>query len=127
MNLDGEDEKLEAHLRQFQARAPRPLPKTAKPLLLRRPTMALGAVAAAILLTVAVFVLRGRQAPPPRQALVPAAAQKQPVPQRISMIRLRRIAQEDPEKLGSYLDELSARLLPDVRGSKGVLKQLARE
>lgn len=126
MNLDREDEKLEAYLRQFQARAPRPLPKTAKPLLFRRPAMALGALAAAILLAVAVFVLRGRQAPR-QQVPVQLAVQKQPVPQQISMIRLSRIAQENPEKLGSYLDELSARLLPDVRGSKGVLKQLARE
>jgi hypothetical protein len=126
MNLDREDEKLEVYLRQFQVRAPRPLPKAEKPFLFRRPAMAVGALTAAILLSIAIFVLRGRQAPP-QQALVPITAQKEQVPQQISMIRLSRIAQEDPEKLGSYLDELSAPLLPDVRGSKGVLKQLARE
>ena len=87
--------------------------------------MALAAVTAVIVLAVAAFLLRGRQAPP--QPAVDVQVQKEPVPQQISMIRLSRIAQEDPEKLGSHLDELSARLLPDVRGSKGVLKQLARE
>jgi hypothetical protein len=125
MNLDREDEKLEAYLRQFEARAPRPLPRQKKPFLFIRPAMALPGIAAVIVLAIALFVLRGRQAPP--QAAVDVQVQKEPVPQQISMIRLSRIAQEDPEKLGSHLDELSARLLPDVRGSKGVLKQLARE
>lgn len=125
MNLDREDEKLETYLRQFQARAPRPLPRLKKPSLFSRPAMALAVVAAVIVLAVAAFLLRGRQAPP--QPAVDVQVQKEPVPQQISMIRLSRIAQEDPEKLGSHLDELSARLLPDVRGSKGVLKQLARE
>ncbi len=125
MNLDREDEKLEAYLRQFQARAPRPLPTVKKPFLFRRPAMALAAVAAVIVLAITGFVRRGRQAPP--QPPIEVQVQKEPVPQQISMIRLSRIAQEDPDKLGSHLDELSARLLPDVRGSKGVLKQLARE
>lgn len=125
MNLDREDEKLEAYLRQFQARAPRPLPIQKKPFLFRRPAMALAAVTAVIVLAIGLFVLRGRREPP--QPAVDLHVQKEPVPQQISMIRLSRIAQEDPEKLGSHLDELSARLLPDVRGSKGVLKQLARE
>lgn len=125
MNLDREDEKLEAYLRQFQARAPRPLAIQKQPFLVRRPAMALAAVTAVIVLAIGLFVLRGRQEPP--QPAVDVQAQKEPVPQQISMIRLSRIAQEDPEKLGSHLDELSARLLPDVRGSKGVLKQLARQ
>lgn len=125
MNLDREDEKLETYLRQFQARAPRPLPRLKKSFLFSRPAMALAVAAAVIVLAVTAFLLRGRQAPP--QPAVDVQVQKEPVPQQISMIRLSRIAQEDPEKLGSHLDELSARLLPDVRGSKGVLKQLARE
>lgn len=126
MNLDREDEKLEAYLKQFQARAPKPLPTVEKPFLFRRAAMALSTVAAVIVLAITAFVLRGRQGPQ-QQPPAEVELQKELVPQQISMIRLSRIAQQDPEKLGSHLDELSARLLPDVRGSKGVLKQLARE
>lgn len=127
MNLDREDEKLEGYLRQFQARAPRPLPRQEKPILFRRPAMAMAAAAAAVVVVaVALLALRGREAPP-QQPPARVAAQAEPVPQQISMIRLSRIAREDPEKLGRHLDELSTRLLPDVRGSHGVLKHLARE
>lgn len=124
MNLDREDEKLEAYLKQFKARAPRPLPVAEKPFP-RRTLMAMSAVATIIVLILAIIVLRGGQTRTEKP--VEVQVQKEPVPQQISMMRLNRFAREDPEKLGSHLDELSVRLLPDVNGSKGVLKQLARE
>jgi hypothetical protein len=125
MNFDQEDEKLEAYLRQFQARAPRPLPTQRKHPFLRRP-IGWAALAAAIVLAVALFALRDRHITQGRPS-VQATVQRQQVADEISMIRLSRIAQQDPDTLGSRLDELSARLLPDVRASRGVLKQLARE
>lgn len=124
MNLDRKDEKLEGYLRQFQARAPRPLPRQEKRIVFWRPAPVLAAGAAMVVLALTLFVLRGGRTTH-RQGDV--ATGTEPIAQEISLIRFSRIAQQDPEKLGSHLDKLSTRLLPDVRQSRGVLKQLARE
>jgi len=121
MNLDPEDEKLEAYLKQFHALPPKPLVADEKRVV-GRPALLFAAV---IVLVVAIFVQRRVSAPAGRGADL--SAQNQPIAQEISVIRLSRIAQEDPGKLGSRLDELSSRLLPDVSRSEGVLKQLARQ
>lgn len=124
MNLDRDDEKLEAYLKQFQARAPRPLPARRRPVILRHPA-AFMAAAAVILVALTLFLLKQSESGHPRVVLAPHHSQ--PVAEQISLIRLSRLAQQDPEKLGSELDQLSRTLLPDVRTSKGVLKQLARQ
>ena len=125
MNLDRDDEKLEAYLKQFQARAPRPLPVRRRLAICFRRPAAFMAAAATILVALTLFLLKQSESRHPRVVLVPRASQ--PIAEQISVIRLSRLAQQDPEKLGSHLDRLSRALLPDVQKSKGVLKQLARE
>lgn len=124
MNLDRDDEKFEAYLKQFQARAPRPLPARRRPVIFRR-TMVFTAAAAVILVALTLFLLKQPESRHPRVVLAPHDSQ--PVAEQISVMRLSRLAQQDPEKLGSHLDQLSRALLPDVQTSKGVLKELARE
>lgn len=124
MNLDREDEKLESYLRQFRAQAPGQLPQQRK----REKVwiVALAAVAALILLTIGVVALRNAHSNSHR-ALVRKPVESQPAAAEVSMIRLSRLAQQDPDSLGIHLDRLSPRLLPDVSSGKGVLNHLARE
>jgi hypothetical protein len=122
MNLDREDEKLEAYLRQFRAQAPGQLPQPPKREKIR--IAALAAVAALILLTIGIVALRVENS---SHRLVKRTVEPQPAAAEVSMIRLSRFAQQDPESLGTHLDSLSPRLLPDVRSGKGVLNHLARE
>lgn len=124
MTLDRDDEKLEAYLKQFQAGAPGPLPERRKSAVFRR-TAAFMAAAAVILVALTLFLLKQPENRP-RHVVLPSHY-SQPAAEQISLIRLSRLAQQDPENLGSHLDELSRTLLPDVQTSKGVLKQLARQ
>lgn len=124
MNLDGEDEKLESYLRQFRAQAPGPLPKERKRE--KVPMAALVAIAALILLAIGILGLREVQNSS-RRVLVRRTVGPQPTAAEVSMIRLSRFAQQDPDSLGAHLDSLSPRLLPDVRSGNGVLNHLARE
>ncbi len=123
MNLDREDEKLESYLRQFRAQTPGPLPQERKGEKVR--ITALVAIAALILLTIGIVALRQAQNRS-HGVLVRRTVDPQPAAE-VSMIRLSRFAQQDPEGLGTHLDSLSPRLLPDVRSGKGVLNHLARE
>lgn len=124
MNLDREDEKLESYLRQFRAQAPGQLPQQRKREKVRIAVLA--AVAALILLTIGIVALR-EKANSSHRLLVKRTAKPQPAAAEVSMIRLSRFAQQDPDNLGAHLDSLSPRLLPDVRSGKGVLNHLARE
>jgi len=124
MNLDHEDEKLESYLRQFRAQAPGPLPKERKQGKVRIAVFA--AIAALILLAIGVVALRKAQSNSHRM-LVTTTVESRPATAEISMIRLSRFAQQDPDRLGAHLDRLSPRLLPDVRSGKGALNHLARE
>lgn len=126
MNFDRDDEKVEVYLKQFRVRAPRPLPGKVKTVFFLRPAALMTAAAALILIAVSLLVMRQRPEqvrPKPAQT----AQQAEPALQEISFVRLSRIAQHEPEKLDSHLDHLSTQLLPDVRTSHGVLKQLAHE
>jgi hypothetical protein len=124
MNLDREDEKLESYLRQFLAQTPGPLPQERKRE--KVPMAALIAIAALILLAIGIVGLREVHNRSHR-VLVRRTVDPQPAAAEVSMIRLSRFAQQDPESLGAHLDSLSPRLLPDVRSGKGVLNHLARE
>jgi hypothetical protein len=122
---DRDDERLEAYLRQFEARAPRPLPGQPRPLV-RRPAVAIAALAAMLLIAVSLLTWPGRmKSPGPQQAIQQPA--QTPVGDEISFAQLSRIARQEPEKLDSHLDRLSAKLLPDPGGSEGVLNRLSRE
>lgn len=125
MNFDREDKKLEAYLRQFRAQTPRPLPNERKPPKVRIATLA--AIAALILLVIGVVAFREAQKGSRREVLVKTRVEPRPAAAEISMIRLSRFAQQDPDSLGAHLDSLSSRLLPDVHSGKGVLNHLARE
>lgn len=124
MNLDRDDEKLESYMRQFRAQAPGPLPKEHKRE--KVPAAVLAGIAALILLTIGIVALR-RAHNSSHRAVVTKAVEPQPAAAEISMIRLSRFAQQDPDSLGAHLDRLSPRLLPDVRSGKGVLNHLSRE
>jgi hypothetical protein len=125
MNPDRDDERLEAYLRQFEARAPQPLPGKPQPQA-SRPAMAIAALAAMVLIAVSLLIWPGRMKSPGSQQAIQQPAQT-PVGDEISFAQLSRIARQEPENLDSHLDRLSAKLLPDVRGGKGVLNRLSRE
>jgi hypothetical protein len=122
MNLEHDDEKLEAYLQQFRAQAPRPLPARTM-FIVRRRVAVFAAVAVVFLGLIALTLWREKSAVPTGQQ----AKQRVAAPEEISIRRLSRIAREEPEKLDSHLDELSKKLLPDAQSSKGVLKELAKE
>ncbi len=126
MKPDRDDERLEAWLQQFEPRAPRPLPGRPRPQV-RRPAVVIAALAAMVLIAVSLLLVgRGRmKSPGPQQATQQPA--QTPAGDEISFAQLSRIARQEPEKLDSELDRLSEKLLPDVRGSKGVLNRLSRE
>jgi hypothetical protein len=123
MNLDHDDEKLESYLRQFQARAPRPLALPRSRLVLPR----IAAIAAAIMALVIAGVLLYRQWNAPERENAGALHIQEPIANEISFARLSRFAQQEPDKLDNHLTELSTKTLPDVRSSQGALKRLARE
>ena len=132
MNPDRDDERLETYLRQFEARAPRPLPGKPRPLPgrpqshVRRPAVVIVALAAMVLIAVSLLVWQRRmKSAGPQQATQQPA--QTPAGDEISFAQLSRIARQEPEKLDSELDRLSAGLLPDPGGSKGVLNRLSRE
>ena len=125
MNLDRDDEKFEAYLRQFRVQAPRPLPGKMKSVIHRRSAVGFAAVAALLLgaFGLTVWQRKGNIPAEPR----PSAQEMAPALEEVSFVRLSRVAQDGPEKLDSYLNGLSKTLLPDIRNSQGVLKQLAKE
>jgi len=139
--MDRDEEKLESYLRQFRARAPRPLelpePASVEMPGRQRPWFLPAAAIAAVLLLALLFLFSGRlrqgpreavqQGPPTRAGVARGGAEAEPKPEEISFVRLSRFAREEPDRLGRHLDELSARTLPDVRSGEGVLKRLARE
>jgi hypothetical protein len=121
MNLDRDDEKLESYLRQFHARAPRPLaiPRV-------RPVFPRMAAVAAALVIVGVFLFYPRWHRSSQES-AERVRQTEPLASEISVVRLSHFAQQDPDNLDNHLTELSAKTLPDVRSSQGALKRLARE
>ena len=124
MNPDRDDERLEAYLRQFEARAPRPLPVKSRPVA-RRLTVVMVALAATLLIAASLRVWQSRMkhsGPPVTQQTAQTPAEDE-----ISLGQLSRIARQDPEKLDSELDRLSPGLLPNPDGSQGVLNRLSRE
>ena len=120
MNLDRDDEKLEAYLRQFRAQAPRPLPGKMKFVIHRRPAVVFAAVAALLIgaFGLTVWQRKGNIPAAPR----PSAQEMAPALEEVSFVRLSRVAQEGPEKLDSYLNGLSKTLLPDIRKQPGCLE-----
>jgi len=126
MKPDRDDERLEAWLQQFEPRAPRPFPGKPRPQA-RRPAVVMVALAAMLLIAVSLLVWQRRmKSAGPQQAVSQQPAQA-PAGVEISFAQLSRIARQEPEKLDSELDRLSAGLLPDPGGSKGVLNRLSRE
>jgi hypothetical protein len=119
-----DDEKLEIYLRQFRAQSPKPLPGRVKFVIYRRPAAAVSVIAAVLMGVALLTMWQQKKTIPPGPQIV---RQITPVANEVSSVRLGRIALEDPEKLDSYLNRLSKKLLPDTRSSHGVLKQLAKE
>lgn len=124
MNLDRDNEKLESYLRQFHARAPRPLAVPRARLAFPRMAAVVAAVAALVIVGVLLFYPRWHRS---NQETTEQVRQTEPMANEISVVRLSRFAQQEPDKLDNHLTELSAKTLPDVRSSHGALKRLARE
>lgn len=119
-----DDEKLESYLRQFRPQAPKPLPGRVRVVIYRRPAAVISAIAAVLIGFALLTLWQQKKAIPSGPQIVQQIA---PAARDVSSARLGRMALEDPEKLDSYLNDLSKKLLPDTRSSHGVLKQLAKE
>ena len=125
---DQEDHEFESYLRGFQPHQPRPLPGRGKLFVLRwrGPAIAVAAAAAVLMLA----LLSKRHAPPP--TLSPVARVEAPrsgdsIAEQVSLGRLSILANQDPARLEAQLDQVSSKLLPDVRSGHGVLKALSAE
>src|SRR5882762_9314904 len=123
MDPDQEDREFESYLRSFQPRQPRPLPGRGKLFVLRwrGPAIALAAAASFFMLT----LLSMRHALPP--APLPLARVEMPpsadsIAEQVSLGLLSILANQDPARLEAQLDQVSSKLLPDVRSGHGVLK-----
>jgi hypothetical protein len=121
-----DDEKVESYLRQFRPQQPRPLPGRTKAVLFRWRGPLAACAAAVIILAAAIPFVPRKPAHTAHQS--PANVQQaMPIAQEISLAHLGRAALNDPASLDAQLDSLSARLLPDVRRSHGILHSLAHE
>jgi hypothetical protein len=121
MNLEHDDGRFEAYLRQFKPPEPRALVRPAKALS-RTPMFA--AAAAIILIAMACWLAVSiRQRSQVTRNSPPVSALTQPT----SMAALGRLAREHPEQIDEQLDVLSSHVLPDVQRGDGVLRKLARE
>jgi hypothetical protein len=129
MNPDRDEGKFEVYLRSFHPRQPRPLPGRGKVLLLRwrGPVIAVAVVGA--VLAVALLSMRHRpvSAPSPMAGVETPRATDNGIAEQISLGRLSALANQDPARLEAQLDQISAKLLPDVRSGHGVLKTLSAE
>lgn len=129
MDPDRDDREFEAHLRSFQPRQPRPLPSRGKVLLLRwrGPAIAMAAVAAVLILSLLSMRHSPISAPSPvARAETPRTADIS-IAEQVSLGRLSALANQDPAGLEAQLDQVSSKLLPDVRSGHGVLKTLSAE
>jgi hypothetical protein len=129
MNPDQDDRKFEADLRRFQPREPRPLPGRNKAILLRwrGPAIAVAAVGAVLAVTLLSMRHTPVSAPAPVVRVMTPPSRDGGIAEEISLGRLSVLANQDPAKLDAQLDQVSSKLLPDVRNGHGVLKTLSAE
>ncbi|MBZ5507529.1 MAG: hypothetical protein LAO78_18875 [Acidobacteriia bacterium] len=123
MTENPDDTKLEAYLRRFRPQSPRPLPGRTRVALLRWRVPLMAAAAAVLVFSISLaFFLRK-----PDHSPVAQIERAEPLAQETSFIRLSRAAMDDTGGFDARMDSLSAKLLPDVRRSQGILKALAHE
>jgi hypothetical protein len=129
MNPDRDDRKFEVYLRSFHPRQPRPLPGKGKVLLLRwrRPAIATAGVGAVLAVALLSIWHRPVAAPSPMVRVETPLATDNGIAEQISLGRLSALANQDPARLEAQLDQVSAKLLPDVCSGHGVLKTLSAE
>jgi len=129
MDPDHDDREFEVYLRSFQPRQPRPLPGKGRALVLRwrAPAIAVAAVAAVLILALLSMKHRSASVPSPIARVEAPRAEDIGIAEQISLGRLSALANQDPAKLEAQLDQVSSRLLPDVRSGHGVLKTLSAE
>ncbi len=128
MDTDQEDRGFESYLRGFQPHQPRPLPGRGKLFVLRWRGPAVAVAAAAAVLMLALLSMRHTLPPAP----LPVARVEMPqsadsIAEQVSLGRLSILANQDPARLEAQLDQISSKLLPDVRSGHGVLKALSAE
>ncbi len=122
--MDSEDQELEALLRQFQPRAPAPLPdEMPSPRVWTRRLMP---IAAALALSVGLWQL-GREMSNVHRRPPPAPPAAGPIELPLDTLGgLGAALMTGPERLDLVLAETSRRLLPDVEASDGALQILGR-
>jgi hypothetical protein len=127
MDEEKKDLAFEAFLREFEPRAPRPLPASEpSPRPDRARHTAAGGLAVLALAASIWFTLRRPTQQRAESVQVQATATEVP-PVTLSIFRLTRLAVEDPAKLDATLDEASRHSLPAFRGSKSTLRVLTKE
>jgi len=126
---DQEDREFEAYLRSFQPRSPRPLPGRGKLLVLRWRGPAIATAAVAAVLILALLSLRHATGPAPSNVarVETPRTTNISIAEQVSLGRLSVLANQDPARLEAQLDQVSSKLLPDVRSGHGVLKTLSAE
>jgi hypothetical protein len=123
------DEQFEKYLGEFQPRRPRALPEPAihRQVWLRR--LSAAAVAAIALGASLWFVSKKskRSGGELGEKKTAAIRETKSTPQPLSLLPLRQLALENPDKLEDELTRASHRVLPDFRGDESTLRVLAKE
>jgi hypothetical protein len=126
--MSGEDEQFEKYLSEFQPRRPRALPAAPA----RTPAWLWGAAAAVLVIVLGTYVWVLHRANVAKQwefsarnvAGAPSAKVEQ---SERSVLRLTRLAEEDPQRFEAELADASRRVLPNFRGKDSTLRVLAEE
>jgi len=123
------DEQFEKYLGEFQPRRPRALPEPAIHRQVWPRHLAAAAVAAIALGASLWFVSKkskwsGGELGEKKTAVV---RETKSAPQPLSLLLLRQLALENPEKLETELTRVSQKVLPDFRSSESTLRVLAKE
>jgi hypothetical protein len=129
MEPDEGDREFEAYLRSFQPHQPRPLPGRGKLFVLRwrGPAIAVAAMAAVLVLTLLSMRHSLSSAPSPAAPVEMTRTADISIAEQVSLGRLSILAKQDPARLEAQLDQVSSKLLPDVRSGHGVLQALSAE
>ena len=128
--MEWQDDELEAYLRQFRPRQPRP-PREMVGLSQRQRGILASAALIAIAGGIVLSMLRHQPSLPVQPAAVPspvrAANARDDVARTFTLGRLTALGQSDPEELEAVLTAGSAHLLPHVERTDSTLHALAKD
>jgi hypothetical protein len=126
--MDGNNERFQSYLREFEPRRPRTLPEASAPALLEWRRLA---AAAALIVTVSGSVwFVARRAAPDQFNVRPARTfgpETKLASRDLSVWRLNQIALSNSAGLDAELTEKSREVLPNFQGAASTLRVLAKE